>query len=163
MPSHYLTKWWNIVNLTLRNKLQLNSNPNSYIFIQENTFQYVVCEMLAILSWPQCVHHNSELCLATACHVKDWVKHICKTANLPFAQVQQSTSNQCHRIWKEFKKYMWNIHTISNLFVLKLKKKILKSMSQIYKYSNRYTYVYPSNSEVQGSVLPKLIYRVVSL
>ena len=30
-------------------------NRNLYIFIQENAFQTVVCEMLAILSQPQCV------------------------------------------------------------------------------------------------------------
>ena len=30
-------------------------SKNSYIFIRENAFEYVVCEMLAILSRPQCV------------------------------------------------------------------------------------------------------------
>ena len=44
-----------IVNSKLRNKLQWNLNRNSYIFIQENTFENVVCEMVAILSRPQCV------------------------------------------------------------------------------------------------------------
>ena len=28
---------------------------NQYIFIQENAFENVVCEMSTILSWPQCV------------------------------------------------------------------------------------------------------------
>ena len=45
---------WNIVNLNLRNKILWNLSQNSYIFIPENTFEYV-CEMSAILSWPQCV------------------------------------------------------------------------------------------------------------
>ena len=38
------------------NKLQLNSNRNSYIFIQENALENVVWEMSVILSWPQCVN-----------------------------------------------------------------------------------------------------------
>ena len=40
-PSHYLNQRWNIVNWTLRNKLQWNLNRNLYIFIQENTFENV--------------------------------------------------------------------------------------------------------------------------
>ena len=54
-PSHYLNQYWDIVNWTLRNKLQWNFNRNSYIFIQENAFQNVVWKMAAILSRPQCV------------------------------------------------------------------------------------------------------------
>ena len=43
-----------IVNLIFRNKLQWNSNPHSYIFIQENAFENI-SEMSAILSRPRCV------------------------------------------------------------------------------------------------------------
>ena len=50
----YLNRWWDIVNCTLRNKFQWNFNRNPYIFIQENAFENVVCEMAAILSRPQC-------------------------------------------------------------------------------------------------------------
>ena len=39
-----------IINLTLRNKLQWNLYQNFYIFIQENAFENVVCEMASILS-----------------------------------------------------------------------------------------------------------------
>ena len=56
MPSHYLNQCWNIVNLTLGNKLQWNLNRNSFIFIQENAFENNVWKMSAILSWPQCVN-----------------------------------------------------------------------------------------------------------
>ena len=44
----------------LPNKLQCNHNQNSYIFIQENTFENVVCKMSTILSRPQwqCVEIN---------------------------------------------------------------------------------------------------------
>ena len=55
-PSHYLDQCWIIVNWTLGNRLQWNLNWNSSIFIQENTFESVVCEMAAILSRPQCVN-----------------------------------------------------------------------------------------------------------
>ena len=56
MPSHYLNQCWNIVNWTLRNKLQWNFNPNSYIFIQLNTFENVICRMASILSRPQFIN-----------------------------------------------------------------------------------------------------------
>ena len=39
----------------LRNKVQWNLNRNSNIFIEENTFENFVCEMLPISSRPQCV------------------------------------------------------------------------------------------------------------
>ena len=55
MPSHYLNQCWNIVNRTLRNKLQWNRKRNSYTFIQENAFEDVVWKMAAILPRPQCV------------------------------------------------------------------------------------------------------------
>ena len=54
-PSHYLNQCWNIVNLTLGNKLQWNFNRNWNILIPENAFEYIVCEMASILSRPQCV------------------------------------------------------------------------------------------------------------
>ena len=54
-PNHYLNQCWNIVNWTLRNKLQWKFNWNTNIFIHENTIESVVCEMAAILSRPQCV------------------------------------------------------------------------------------------------------------
>ena len=50
-----LVQCWNIVNWTLRNKLQWNLNRNSYIFIRENAFKNVVWKKVAILSRPQCV------------------------------------------------------------------------------------------------------------
>ena len=61
VPSHCLNQCWNIVNWTLRNKLKWNINKNSYIFIQENTFENVVRKMAALLSRPQCA--NWGICL----------------------------------------------------------------------------------------------------
>ena len=40
---------------TLGNNIQWNLNWNSYIFIHENAFENVFCEMAAILSPPHCV------------------------------------------------------------------------------------------------------------
>ena len=54
--SHYLNQCWKFVNLNLRNKIQWNLKRNSCIFIQENAFQNVVCEMASILPLPQCVN-----------------------------------------------------------------------------------------------------------
>ena len=56
--SHYLNQCWNIVNWTIRNKLQWNSNRNLNIFIQENALENGICEMVSIMSWPQCVKHG---------------------------------------------------------------------------------------------------------
>ena len=47
-PSHYLNYCWNIVDWTLGNKVQWNFNPNSKIFIQENAFENVICEIVSI-------------------------------------------------------------------------------------------------------------------
>ena len=47
-PSHYLNHCWNILNWTLGNKLQWNFKWNSNIFIQENAFENVGCEMASI-------------------------------------------------------------------------------------------------------------------
>ena len=47
-PSYYLNQCWNIVNWSLRNELQWNLNQNSNIFIEENPFENVVCEMASI-------------------------------------------------------------------------------------------------------------------
>ena len=52
-PSLYLINCWNIVNWTHRNKLLWNFNRNWNIFIRENAFEYIVCEMASILSRPQ--------------------------------------------------------------------------------------------------------------
>ena len=45
----------------IRNKLQWNCNRNSNIFIQDNAFENIVCEMAAILSRPHCVNMQEEI------------------------------------------------------------------------------------------------------
>ena len=60
MSGHYLNQRWNIVNFTIRNKIQWNINRNSYTLIHENAFDYVVCKTVAILSRPQCVKKITE-------------------------------------------------------------------------------------------------------
>ena len=57
-------KTLHIVISTIRNKIQWNLIRNSYVFIHENAFENVVCEMAAILSRPQCVN---------AVHGRYWV------------------------------------------------------------------------------------------
>ena len=63
VPSHYLNQCLHIVNWTLGIKLQWNFSRNSNIFIHENAFESIVCEMATILSWPQCVklHRLSDI------------------------------------------------------------------------------------------------------
>ena len=55
MPSHYLNQCWDIVNWTLKNKLQWNLNQNTKLFIRENALENVIWKMAAMLSQPQCV------------------------------------------------------------------------------------------------------------
>ena len=50
VPSHCLNQCFFIVNWTLRNTLQWNSNQDTKFFIHENAFENAVCEMAAILS-----------------------------------------------------------------------------------------------------------------
>ena len=40
-PSHYLNQCWLIVNCTLMNKRQWNSNQNTKLFIHKNAYKYV--------------------------------------------------------------------------------------------------------------------------
>ena len=56
----FLNQCWNIVNWTLGNILQWNLNWNLYSFIQEYAFENV-WKMVAILSLPQCVKHQSRV------------------------------------------------------------------------------------------------------
>ena len=56
-PSRYLNQCWNIVNWTRRNNFQRNFDRKSNIFIQQNAFEDVFCEMAVILSRSQCVNN----------------------------------------------------------------------------------------------------------
>ena len=58
VPSLYLNQWWIIVNWMLSNKFQLNSNWNASSLVEENVFENVVCNMVAILFMP----HMSPWC-----------------------------------------------------------------------------------------------------
>ena len=54
---HYVNQWWNIVNWSLRNKLQWNIHLNSFFVIQENAFGSAVCEMSTIFALAsKCLH-----------------------------------------------------------------------------------------------------------
>ena len=55
-PSNYLNQRWDILNLTLRNKLHWNFTRKPYISFQENAFHNFVCELASILSRSQCLN-----------------------------------------------------------------------------------------------------------
>ena len=50
---------WLVVNWALGNKILSNLVKDACIFMQENTFQNVLCKMSAIMVCPQCVKHVS--------------------------------------------------------------------------------------------------------
>ena len=49
-PSHYLNQRSLIINWTHKSKFQWYSNQNTKLFIYENAFRNIVCEMAFILS-----------------------------------------------------------------------------------------------------------------
>ena len=55
-----LSQCWNIINSNLSNKLQSNLKPKSYIFINENEFKNVVCEMGVNLLGVNVLNTNNE-------------------------------------------------------------------------------------------------------
>ena len=70
-----------VVNWNLKNKLQWNFNRNSYIFIQENTFETVVCGIAAMLSRPHCVKnkHSHNDSLHQRWFSRSWCSKTCST------------------------------------------------------------------------------------
>ena len=67
------------------NKLNWNIDCNSHIFIQENAFENVICEILTILFWLQCVKeaqpewcHNSDKSTMASQITGNWT--VCSTA-----------------------------------------------------------------------------------
>ena len=60
---------WVIALWTLRNKLQLNYNQYTKLFINENTSENIVCKMAAILSQPQWVNWGWTNLLIHGCEV----------------------------------------------------------------------------------------------
>ena len=73
---------WILLDLKLRNKLQWNLKRNSSIFIQENTFENVVCERETILSRSQCVKMcqiNTFIDLLILLSNTPWLRHIFNT------------------------------------------------------------------------------------
>ena len=48
VTNHFRNQCWNIVKLSLRNKLRWHFDQNSYIFIHENAFKNVACEIADI-------------------------------------------------------------------------------------------------------------------
>ena len=58
MPSHFQNQCWLIFNWIHRYTFQWSLNQTTLVFIQENTFQNVLCKMADILSRPQCVKRN---------------------------------------------------------------------------------------------------------
>ena len=61
-PSHYQNQCWNIINWTLRNKLQWNFSRKSNIFIHKNALENVVCVIASILSRLQWVNRLMMYC-----------------------------------------------------------------------------------------------------
>ena len=98
LPSHRQTIIWTNAGILLiwpfRNKIQWNINRDIYIFIQENEFQYVACEMLTILSQASMCILKCYPSRAGPVYIQAWQSFITVVANvlplmmLDFEQVQ---------------------------------------------------------------------------
>ena len=69
-----------MINLTLRNKLQRCINRNPYIFIHENAFGNVICEISAILPCPWCVYMTSRCIHNDVSQMAIWPTCTCRHA-----------------------------------------------------------------------------------
>ena len=69
MTADDLNQCWHFNHWNPRNKLRWNFNQNTTIFIQENTFENVGCETVAILSCPQCFNSS----LPSATYIRQWI------------------------------------------------------------------------------------------
>ena len=86
--------------MNLRNKFQRNPNQISYISINENAFENVVCKMAAILSQPQCVKNRANSMrflvpiLYRSCSMQGW--HGTSIVVPTMAARQHALSLWCH-------------------------------------------------------------------
>ena len=95
-PSHYLNQCWVIVNENLRNKVQWNFNQNKKLFIHENAFENVVCEMADILSrgrWVNGIDGHIHLIKMLLACLKINIKHL-KNIDVETCRLRPVTS-QC--------------------------------------------------------------------
>ena len=117
--SHYLNRCWDIVNWTLRSKLERNLDRNSYIFYQQKcVFENVVSEMAAILSREGWVKQTVSVLLAncsthiSACYplvlvafagllfIKACMRHMMTSSNGNFFRVTGP-------LWRESTGHRW--------------------------------------------------------
>ena len=110
-----MNQCWNIVNSNLRNNLRWNFNRNSYIFIHENAFENVICEMAAIL----CDLKNRQMTLKNnkvplLCYFK-----LCASFHSHW-QMQTRVTRQKHSIWVNIGNFyhMWPSNLTSDLDLL---------------------------------------------
>ena len=68
VPDHYPKQCWLLVNWIIWKNFQWNFNWITSFFFQENVFENVICKMLTIFFWPQCVNapRKSTTCF---CHI----------------------------------------------------------------------------------------------
>ena len=88
---------WNIVNWTLGNKHQWHFNRNLNIFIQENAFEYVVCEMVSI-------------CLGLSVLIR-WLLAMPDNQNLTYGARLESPCLKRGKISTDFVNSMWRKST----------------------------------------------------
>ena len=90
-------------NWAIGNKYQWNLNTNSTLFIQENTFENVICEKAAILPGSQCVKIRRKLFYCT----KVFGRYSCST---------KKEHEHMHTITKS--DISLNIHILYEVFTL---------------------------------------------
>ena len=113
--SHYLDQCWNIYNSTLRDRLRWNCNRNSYIFIQENAFETVFCEMATILSRPQYVNAHTQYHISRNNTL--WIRGCVFVCMLPLNPNSMGKYFRCYSILDiKFGKVLYDVEPCENCY-----------------------------------------------
>ena len=99
-PHHYLNICWLFVNWTLRNKLQWNLNQNTKLFIQENAFVNVVCELaVSFFSWGTELINAPNFARTTSPSVSRKRPYIFFAENVPLITMHWAPWHQALSLW----------------------------------------------------------------
>ena len=112
-PGPCLNQSLIMVYLTLRNKLPWNVYRNSYMFIQENVFEIVVCGMSVISSRPQCVEEHLQ------CFKTKFTQITHSTFKL-MQQIRRAENASLYFVYRSFVIFFYQLLEWNNMFMLSM-------------------------------------------
>ena len=122
-PSHYLNQCWNIVNWTIRNKLQWNINQNSNIFIKKCVWKCRLWNgshfVLASMCWyynPRYMHAITQIACLVYRLTFIWYGIDNSTSWLFGSFAGVNSIYACYH-WRWKRESWWNINLSGFLFI----------------------------------------------